>query len=156
MNVPIKNNWLSPGIGPAPITQKDRWLVVLKKYFRLHMWTGSENLDHSVVKQLQNFPLKRKDLGSQPEMDLTTDPCISKFSNHAKQKCGHEHNHLLLCVFQTELGAVCTPQVNHGTVNHSSWTVQLRPSVSIHRKPAHVWGYALYGTHYDHGYSSDT
>lgn len=86
-------------------------------------------------------------------MELNTDPCISKFSNHVTQKCGHEHNDFLLCVFQTELGSVCTPQVSHGTVNYSSGTVQL--SVSIHRKPAHVQGCAIYGFQYDHGYSSD-
>lgn len=122
------------------------------------MQTGSENSDHSVVQRLQNLLLKWKGLGPQPvwnETDLNTDPCISKFSNHVMQKRGHEHSHFLLCVFQTEPCVVCPPQVSHVIMKHSRWTVQLRPSVSMHRKPAYVWGCALDGSQYDHGYSSD-
>lgn len=79
----------------------------------------------------------------------------SKLSNHAMQNHGHDHNHFLLCVFQTKLSAVCTPQISHGIMSHSSWTVQPRPSVSLHRKPAHVWDYEWYGSQHNHGYSSD-
>lgn len=89
-------------------------------------------------------------------MDLNKDPHISNFSSHVMQKCGHEHNHLLLCVFQTELGAVCTPQVSHGRVNHSSWTVQLRPSWVCPEACSCLGLCIIWVMHlYDHGYSSD-